>query len=550
MTGIGAQQRWALALGCSIGLLVVTDGNAAGLRINTDQMASVVAGDSGSFTIRVANDGPLALSDLRIRAPADIQISCATATAAGRGFALGGELLVGDIATCQGRAVTPDLRPRSIGLTATARDSSGLAQVRHASFTGFGIRATPAQGAVVLMAGVIHGDSDSDGQLDVGENLNYHYTVLNLGSVALSALAVSDLSGSVSCPQTTLAVGANMVCNRVYAVTAGNASNGFVVNDVRVVGSDTMGLPVQGGDVVATLNLAGTASIRVFKSPLLLDDVDGSGFASVGDRLRYTFVLKNGNAQALSAVGLVEPDPTRIDTPIVCAASSLAGAPFAGNGTGALAANDVVLCNAEYTVRVSDENMGQALNLVEARANAQVAGPIIATGASAVVVPGGFLISVAKTVNLNVVFPGGTVIYTVTLSNPGTLPVANVTINDPLPAGVAAFSWTCAGASCPHPSGVGAIVETIPSFPAGAQIIYTVTATIADDPPGTVINIVSVTPPTVVNCLPDNRPPPCQSSVPINVVPLPNPVPVASTWSLLLLALTLSGLAALRLRRD
>lgn len=549
MTRMGRQPRWIVALGCGMGLLVASGAGAAGLRVSADQSVPTATGNPGGIVVRVSNDGPGALSQLRVFAPADVQISCAGSTASGRSFELGGVLASGDTATCQGTASIPSARSRAIGLVVSARDAGGAAQLRHASVISPGGAITPAQGAVVLMGGAIHGDTDSDGLLDAGETLSYHYTVLNLGSVALSGLAVNDLAGAVTCPQTTLAVNASMICNRVYAITPANATAGFLLNDVRVIGSDTLGLPVQGGDVIATLNLAGTAGVRVFKSPLLLNDADGSGFASLGDLLRYTFVIKNSNAQLLSAVNLVEPDPTRIDTPIVCAATTLSGAPYSGNGSGMLAANDVILCSADYTVRASDRDLGQALNLVEARANAQVAGPIIATGASAVVVPGGFLISVAKSVNLTAVFPGSTVIYTVIVTNPGTLPVSNVSIIDPLPIGVAAFSWTCAGASCPNPSGTGGILETIPSFPAGAQVVYTVAATISDNPPGTIINIVTITPPTVVQCLPGNTPPPCSSSVPIEVVPIPNPVPSSSRWSLLLLALVLSGLAVVRLRR-
>jgi len=530
-------------------MLAVADVDAAGLRVRADQ-ATAAAATPGEFMIQVGNEGPATLSDLIVYAPADVEISCSSATSAGRNFVLGGTLAAGDSASCRGRPSAVAHGRRSIGMMVSAREPAGVVQTRHASVTVLGTPLTPAQGALVLLAGVIHGDTDADGNLDAGESLNYHYTVLNLGSVALSALAVSDLAGGVTCPQTTLAVAANMICTRNYSITGADAVNGFVVNDARVVGLDTLSRPVTGGDVIATLNLAGTAGIRVYKSPLLLDDADASGFASVGDLLRYTFVVKNGNAQTLSSVNLVEPDPTLIDTPIVCAPTTLAGAAYTGNGTGTLLANDVVLCSADYTVRTADANLGQALNLVEARANAAVAGPILATGASAVVVPGGFLISVAKSVNLTAVFPGDTVVYTVIVTNPGTLPVANVSIIDPLPIGVAAFSWTCAGASCPNPSGSGGIFETIPSFPAGAQIIYTVTATISEDPPGSIVNIVTITPPTVVECLPGNTPPPCSSSVPIEVVPRPNPVPSASLWTLLLLALALSGVAAVHIRRD
>jgi uncharacterized repeat protein (TIGR01451 family) len=549
MTRTGLRTGCVTSVACALGMLATTDVVAAGLRVQADAARSAT-GMPSEFLIRVSNDGPTALSDLRVYAPDDVQISCGSATSAGRSFALGGTLSAGDDATCIGWQSAGVEGSRSIGITVSASEPSGAVQSRHTSVITLGSVLTPAQGAVVLMAGVIHADTDADGRLDAGELLNYHYTILNVGSVALSALAATDLAGAVSCPQTTLAVGANMICTRAYTITPANATSGVVVNDARVQGLGVSNRPANGGDVIVSLNLAGTAGIRVFKSPLLLNDADASGFASAGDLLRYTFIVKNGNAQTLSSVNLVEPDPTRIDTPIVCAPTTLSGASYSGNGTGTLTANDVISCSAGYTVRIADANLGQVLNLVEARANAVVGGPIIATGASAVVVPSGFAIAVSKTVNRPDAFPGEFVIYTITLSNPGTLPVANVTLSDPIPVGMATFNWTCSGASCPNPSGTGPILQTIPSFPADARVVYTVRATLAPDVTQAVINTVTVTPPTGVTCQPSNLPPPCNATVPIVVLPLPMPIPSASAWSLLLLALAFVGMAGSQVRRN
>lgn len=546
MTRTGLRAGCMTSFALALGILVITNVDAAGLRVQADSATDTL----GEFLIRVGNDGLTDLSDLRVYLPADVQISCDSATSAGRRFALGGTLLAGDNASCVGRPSTIDNGRWSIGMMVSAHEPSGSVQSRHASVTALGSPLTPAQGVVVLMAGVIHADGDADGRLDAGELLNYHYTVLNLGSVALSALAALDLAGAVTCPQTSLAIAANMICTRSYTITAADATRGFVVNDARVQGVTPLSRPVNGGDVIATINLAGTAGIRVFKSPLLLNDADASGFASVGDLLRYTFVVKNGNAQTLSAVNLIEPDPTRIDTPIVCTPTTLSGAAYSGNGTGTLIANDVVSCSADYTVRIVDTNLGQVLNLVEARANAAVSGPIIATGSSAAVVPSGFAISVTKAVNRPEAFPGEFVIYTITVSNPGTLPVANVIISDPIPVGIATFNWTCSGAFCPNPSGTGPILQTIPSFPPGARLVYTVRATLAPDVIQAVINTVTVTPPAGVTCQPSNLLPPCNATVPIVVLPLPTPIPSASAWSLLLLALAFVGIAGSQVRRD
>lgn len=539
-TRTGLSLHALLALGS---LLVANGASAAGLRLQAFNPGRVVP--SGEFTLVLANAGNATLNGVRLEAPAGLQPACASRTRANQSFAFGGTLGAGDQVECSLRVSNG---ASSLGLQAIGFDSQGRGESAHLSLSPRG--STPAQGVVVLLGGAVHNDADADGRLDTGESIAYHYTIMNLGTLALSAFAVSDRAGAVSCPQPGLPVGSSMNCTRSYSITSTDQSNGFVTNDVRVTATDSMGGPVSGGDVLSTLNLAGRAAIRTFKSPLLQNDADGSGFASVGDLIRYTFAVKNGGAENLSLVELIEPNPALIDTPIVCAANTLAGAPFGGNGSGSLASNDSVLCQADYTIRTSDETAGQALNLAEAYGTAPVAGRIVATGASAVVVPGGFVITVEKTSDLIAVFPGGLVVYRVVITNPGTLPVANVTVSDPLPPGVQSFTWTCAGAACPNPSGSGAINEVIVSLPAGAQIVYTVRATMGPNPPPTVINIVTLITDIPVLCMPGNRPPPCTSIVPIDVVPLPYAVPVdgkTMQWlmSLLLLA---SGLLMVRRR--
>ncbi len=131
----------------------------------------------------------------------------------------------------------------------------------------------------------------------------------------------------------------------------------------------------------------------------------------------------------------------------------------------------------------------------------------------------------------------------------------NVLVSDPLPAGVASFQWQCVasgGATCPNASGTGAINESMPSFPAGGQVVYTVVATMTDTPPSSVINMVSVTPALDTVCEPDLSAAPCLAdasvSVRANAVPVVA-VPVNSTFMLLLMMLALVGTAVTVLRR-
>ena len=157
-------------------------------------------------------------------------------------------------------------------------------------------------------------------------------------------------------------------------------------------------------------------------------------------------------------------------------------------------------------------------------------------------------LNVTKTADTNQVAPGGTIHYVITVTNVGTVVATNVGISDPVPAGVATFTWTCTasgGVSCPNASGSGAINELVPTLPVGAQLTYSVLATVTGTPVSQILNVVSVTPSANTVCVPSQTAPPCRASVPVAVFV---PVPLNSRWMLLmiLLAIGASGVVAIR----
>lgn len=340
---------------------------------------------SGQFNLTVSNLGAGDLYEMRLVADREHIVDCGMQTVQGGEFA---PLVLrsGDSLHC---AVYPLSQPRlrNASVVAFARDADGKGVQR--SFNLMQPTGTPAQGIAVLAGGGIHADGNFDGLLQAGETINYDYTVLNLGSLALSSLAVTDMDGAVTCPFTTLAISASMTCTRGHVITGAEAGAGIVFNQVDLAGVDANSDPVIAGDFVVTQNLGGDAGIRVFKSPSLFDDVDNSGIASIGDILRYTFVIKNDNAQTLTAVNLIEPDPSLIDTPITCNPTTLNSQPFGALGSAVLQSNDVELCQADHTVTVADATAGSADNLAEATAQPGIGGPVQGTGASAVVIPAG-----------------------------------------------------------------------------------------------------------------------------------------------------------------
>ena len=528
----------ALALGTSVPAVA-----AGGLGVE----ATETIGASGAIRFTIANDGDQALSAVRGYPVVGYRVTCEAQTAAGRGFGLDGTLQAGDRADCTLWPLS-GVRKRNVAVVVTARAADGTASVRHAGVSPAGT-ITPVQGVVVVIGGAVHADTDLDGQLDAGETIAYDYTLVNAGTQALSGLAVADLTGAVACPATTLAVDASMTCTSSYAVNATDAGNGFVLDEVDVSGTADGGQAVQAADVMLTMNLAGTAGIRVFKSPLLLDDVDASGYASASDVLGYTFLVKNSNAQALTSVNLVEPDPSLVDAPIACEATTLGGQAFAGLGSGTLASQAVLRCRAQHTITPAEAAAGEALNLSEASGVAAVGGPVWGTGASAVAIAGAGQLVVTKTVNTPTTTHGSYVTYTITVRNGGSTDIQNVTISDPIPTGLDSFAWTCTGTgvACPAANGTGAIAASIPLFPSGAQIVYTVNALVSFTAPPSILNAVTVTPQSNVQCAPNGSPPPCSATVPLGIgetfaVPLDNRIALAA------LAALLAVFAAPRLR--
>lgn len=128
------------------------------------------------------------------------------------------------------------------------------------------------------------------------------------------------------------------------------------------------------------------------------------------------------------------------------------------------------------------------------------------------------VISVSKTTANTVIVPNGPVTYTLKVRNIGPVAADNVTISDTAPAGLNAFSWTCAGtagAVCPAASGTGNLAESGVSIPAGGELTYTINTTTMASPPSSIINTLSVSPGNAV-CA--TGAPPCEASAPLPAV--------------------------------
>jgi len=89
---------------------------------------------------------------------------------------------------------------------------------------------------------------------------------------------------------------------------------------------------------------------------------------------------------------------------------------------------------------------------------------------------------------------GGTLTYTITVTNIGPNAVTGATVTDLFPAQLSGVTWTCAGTGTCTTSGSGNISDSV-NLASGASVTYTVTAPILGTATGVVVNTATVTPP-------------------------------------------------------
>lgn len=353
--------------------------NAGTLTVGPVSQASAQVAGAEAFSFAVSNHGSTPASDVRVMLDGLAAVTCAGTTAQGHAFALSGALAAGDSVACTGRSVATDGRSDA-SITVLGQSPSGTAihHTAHATYATLG-GAPPNQSSVALLLGAIANDVDtSGGQLENGDTIDYSFTVLNFGNVALENLVVTDdLGTAITCPGTTLAVDASMVCTSTYNVTA----TGTVINTGYVDGNSVAGAAVF-ADNAAIRSTAGSAEIRAWKSPMLIQDSDSNGVAGIGDIVEYTFAIKNSSGVQLNTVNLTEDDPSRIDGGITCNTTTLGGNDFSGGlNVSGLVPGDTLLCYANYTIAQIDVDNGSAGNAASVSGSPPFGG-ILITGSA------------------------------------------------------------------------------------------------------------------------------------------------------------------------
>jgi uncharacterized repeat protein (TIGR01451 family) len=238
---------------------------------------------------------------------------------------------------------------------------------------------------------------------------------------------------------------------------------------------------------------------------------DGVTTYSPGDNLIYIVTVTNNSTFALSGITVTDNMPSQISAwSWTCAPPS--GPPSTASCTpsGAGNINDTAVylpAGASVIYRIDATVSSSASGLLENIASVSppaglpdsVPGNNTATDSNNALAN----LSISKLANVPNYTPGGSMIYTITASNPsGPSNVFGATVTDTFPDSISSATWTCAttgSASCTA-SGSGNISDTV-NLPVGTTVTYTVNVTISSSATGAISNTATVAAPAGVTDL-------------------------------------------------
>lgn len=231
-------------------------------------------------------------------------------------------------------------------------------------------------------------------------------------------------------------------------------------------------------------------------------DVDHVASAVPGTPTTYTITVTSAGPSTVSSVILTDVVPPALLNPVFGAESSGVYDPVTGIWSGlSLATGQSV--SLTLTGDIDPAATGTLTNTAHVAPPAGVTDPNGANNNASdtdSLTPQSDL-SVTKTdgVDVTSAVPGGSITYTIVVSNAGPSAVVGATVSDPLPAGASAGSWTATtssgGGTVTGPSsGTGALLTTV-DLPVGASVTFTFEVQISPSATGVLTNTATVTAP-------------------------------------------------------
>ncbi|WP_158685527.1 DUF7507 domain-containing protein [Microbacterium halophytorum] len=154
-------------------------------------------------------------------------------------------------------------------------------------------------------------DTNGDGRVGAGDEIEYSFVVENTGSTRLAQLALDDplLGGAVECTAfdgARLAPGESLECGPVaYALTQADIDAGTVANTATITATSPRG--DASDEATATTIVPTVDAVSLAKSGGTPADVDGDGRLGAGDTVDYAFTVTNTGTTTLTGAAITDP---------------------------------------------------------------------------------------------------------------------------------------------------------------------------------------------------------------------------------------------------
>ena len=207
----------------------------------------------------------------------------------------------------------------------------------------------PITADIILDKQIVNGDPYDS----VGDVIEYNYIVENIGAQPVNNIVVTDAvdGGTVTCPQTTLALGEQMTCTATYTVTQADIDNGQVSSTATVNGEAADGSPVTNSDS-QTATATQLPSIDIVKDITSITNPDPTNPDRYTDGSTINYEITATNTGNVTLTGVTVTD-TAI-TNLTC------------TGGPDLAPGDTINCTGSYDTTQTDVDAGSVTNTATA----------------------------------------------------------------------------------------------------------------------------------------------------------------------------------------